>query len=83
MIRVRYFASLRETMGRGEASFDLPLTIKTGRDLVHFLASQFPRAAEALTAPSLKIAIDQEIASFDAPLAGAKEVALLPPMTGG
>ncbi len=83
MIRVRYFASLREVMGRGEASFDLPPMVKTGRDLVSLLAAQFPHAEDALNAQSLKIAIDHEMASFDAPLAGAKEVALLPPMTGG
>ncbi len=50
MIRVRYFASLREVMGRGEASFDLPPMVKTGRDLVNLLAAQFPHAEDALNA---------------------------------
>lgn len=83
MIRVRYFASLREALGRAEVTLDLPQSVKTGRDLVNLLASQFPRAAAHLSAPTLRIALDQEIASFDAPLAGVKEIAFLPPMTGG
>jgi molybdopterin synthase sulfur carrier subunit len=32
---------------------------------------------------SLRVALDQELSSFDAPLAGAREVAFFPPMTGG
>ncbi|MCE8471846.1 MoaD/ThiS family protein, partial [Rhodovulum sulfidophilum] len=28
-------------------------------------------------------AVDQELADFDAPLAGVREVAFFPPMTGG
>jgi sulfur-carrier protein len=32
---------------------------------------------------SLRVALDQELASFDAPLAGVREVAFFPPMTGG
>jgi len=83
MVRIRYFAALREAIGRAEAVLDLPPSIKTGRDLVRLLASQFPHAAAHLNAPSLRIALDQEIASFDVPLGGAKEIALLPPMTGG
>ena len=32
---------------------------------------------------SLRVALDQKLSSFDAPLAGVREVAFFPPMTGG
>ena len=32
---------------------------------------------------SLRVAVDQELTDFSAPLAGAREVAFFPPMTGG
>ena len=32
---------------------------------------------------SLRVAVDQELADFSAPLAGVREVAFFPPMTGG
>ena len=32
---------------------------------------------------SLRVAVDQELSDFDASLAGAREVAFFPPMTGG
>ena len=32
---------------------------------------------------ALRVAVDQELADFDAPLAGVREVAFFPPMTGG
>jgi len=32
---------------------------------------------------ALRVALDQQLAGFDAPLAGAREVAFFPPMTGG
>jgi molybdopterin synthase sulfur carrier subunit len=82
-VRIRYFASLREAVGRAEVTLDLPATVKTGRDLLRVISGQFPRAAEHFSAPGLKIALDHELATFDAPLAGVKEIALFPPVTGG
>ncbi len=32
---------------------------------------------------ALRVALDQELADFDAPLDGVREVAFFPPMTGG
>jgi molybdopterin synthase sulfur carrier subunit len=32
---------------------------------------------------SVRVAIDQELTEMSAPLAGAREVAFFPPMTGG
>ena len=32
---------------------------------------------------ALRVALDQELTEFSAPLAGVREVAFFPPMTGG
>jgi molybdopterin synthase sulfur carrier subunit len=79
---VLYFAWVRERIG-------LPReTVQTGaatvRDLVAELRAREARYDAAfgdLTA--LRVAVDQELADFDAPLAGVREVAFFPPMTGG
>jgi molybdopterin synthase sulfur carrier subunit len=83
MVRIRYFASLREAVGRAEVTLDLPATVKTGRDLLRLIAGQFPQAAERFNAAGIKIALDHEMATFDTPLTGVREIALFPPMTGG
>lgn len=82
-VRIRYFASLREAVGRAEVTLDLPATVKTGRDLLRLITGQFPGAAEHFNAPGLRIALDHELATFDTPLTGVKEIALFPPVTGG
>jgi sulfur-carrier protein len=52
--------------------------------LVAELAAREPRYAAAFAdLASLRVAVDQELAGFDAPLAGVREVAFFPPMTGG
>ena len=53
-------------------------------DLVEELKAREARYAAAFADLSaLRVAVDQELTEFDAPLAGAREVAFFPPMTGG
>ena len=49
--------------------------------LVHGTEERYALAFSDLSA--LRVAIDQELTDFDAPLDGAREVAFFPPMTGG
>jgi molybdopterin synthase sulfur carrier subunit len=83
MIRIRYFAALREAAGCGEEELALPAFVLTGHELVRWLARERPELAPALASPSLRIALDREVSSFAAPLKGVREIALFPPMTGG
>ncbi|MGQ0611402.1 MAG: molybdopterin converting factor subunit 1 [Paracoccaceae bacterium] len=82
MIEVRYFAWLRERTGlRGER-------VETGAaDVAALIAELVARSEGHALAfadlTSLRVALDQEMAGFDAPLAGVREVAFFPPMTGG
>ena len=56
----------------------------TVADLVEELRAREERYALAFQDISaLRVALDQELAEFDAPLAGVREVAFFPPMTGG
>ena len=48
-----------------------------------WFAGRAGQAILASEAESLRVALDQEMAGFDAPLAGVREVAFFPPMTGG
>lgn len=81
-IDVLYFAWVRERIGLPREKVET--SASTVAELVAELAAREPRYAAALSDLSaLRVAVDQELAEFDAPLAGAREVALFPPMTGG
>lgn len=81
-IEVLYFAWVRERIG--EARETVETAAPTVRALVDELAAREPRYAAAFADLSaLRVAVDQELSGFDAPLAQAREVAFFPPMTGG
>ncbi|MDF1728500.1 MAG: molybdopterin converting factor subunit 1 [Sulfitobacter sp.] len=79
---VLYFAWVRERIGLPRERVETQAA--TVADLVAELRAREERYAvafEDLTA--LRVAVDQQLADFDAPLAGVREVAFFPPMTGG
>jgi molybdopterin synthase sulfur carrier subunit len=81
-MRVLYFAWVRERIGA--AREDIDTAAVTVADLVAELRAREPRYAAAFEdLGSIRVAIDQELRDFDAPLAGAREVAFFPPVTGG
>ncbi|WP_068108833.1 molybdopterin converting factor subunit 1 [Tropicimonas marinistellae] len=82
MIDVLYFAWVRERIGLPKER--LETSASTVADLVEELRGREERYALAFSDLSaLRVAIDQELADFDASLSGAREVAFFPPMTGG
>ncbi len=79
---VLYFAWVRERVGRPKDKVET--TAATVRDLVSELCEKEERYAAAFVdLAALRVAVDQELTDFDAPLKGAREVAFFPPMTGG
>lgn len=77
-----YFAWVRERIGLPRERVETRAS--TVAELVEELRAREERYAAAFADLSaLRVAIDQELADFDAPLAGAEEVAFFPPMTGG
>lgn len=83
-LTVRYFAWVREKVGRAEEAVVVPDGIATVRDLVGWLAARGPEYAEAFRRPDVvRAALDQVHVKPAQPLAGAREVAFFPPVTGG
>lgn len=81
-IDVLYFAWLRERIGLPRERVETGAA--TVADLVAELSARDAWHQEALSdLSSVRIAVDQKLAALDTPLAGAREVAFFPPMTGG
>ena len=81
-MKILYFAWVRERIGLPRETVET--SAATVADLVAELSQKEERYAAAFADTSaLRVAIDQELTDFDAPLAGAREVAFFPPMTGG
>ncbi len=81
-MNVMYFAWVRERIGVPQEVVETNAV--TVNDLVAELVAREDRYAAAFSDTSaLRVALDQELAEFDAPLAGVREVAFFPPMTGG
>lgn len=82
MIDILYFAWVRERIGLPRERIET--SAPTVAALVAELAAREERYALAFAdLASLRVALDQELAGFDAPLAGVREIAFFPPMTGG
>ncbi|MEO8279428.1 MAG: MoaD/ThiS family protein [Ideonella sp.] len=82
MIQIRYFASIRESLGASESvDFGAGGTIA---DLREQLLSSSPRHAAALArGKALRCALNQTMCAESAQLAEGDEVAFFPPVTGG
>jgi molybdopterin synthase sulfur carrier subunit len=81
-LQVLYFAWLRERIGEGREIVETDAT--TVADLIEELRGREPRYAAAFAdITTVRVALDQEMVSLDAPLENAREVAFFPPMTGG
>ncbi|MGZ2256517.1 molybdopterin converting factor subunit 1 [Roseobacter sp. A03A-229] len=81
-MNVLYFAWVRERIGLPRE--EVESSAETVSELVDELVAREDRYAAAFADRSaLRVAIDQELSDFDAPLEGAREVAFFPPMTGG
>ncbi len=83
-IKLVYFAWVREKVGRASEERSVPGTVRTAADLIAWLAAEDEGCAAAFAAPAtIRVAIDQAHAPHDAPIAGAREIAFFPPVTGG
>lgn len=79
-----YFAWVRERIGKAEEDLDLPDEVKTAGDLIAHLTTLGEEYENALQFPkAIRVAINQEHVEHDEPIAGAREIGLFPPMTGG
>jgi molybdopterin converting factor subunit 1 len=82
-VTVRYFAQLRERVGREAEEFSWEGAALTVGGLRAALAGRAPGAAAVLRGGTLLVAVNREYASADTALRDGDEVALFPPVTGG
>ncbi len=83
-VRLVYFAWVRERIGKPEETVALPAGVVTIADLVAWQKTRGEEYAYAFENGHLiRAALDKAHARHDAPLAGAREIAFFPPMTGG
>ena len=79
-----YFAWVRERIGLAEEPIVPPPDVVTVGDLMAWLAARGEHYTHAFeNARTIRAALDRVHVKHDAPIAGAKEVAFFPPMTGG
>ncbi|MEY6431626.1 molybdopterin converting factor subunit 1 [Thioalkalicoccus limnaeus] len=85
MIRILYFASLRERVGCADETFDpTPTHSLTVADLADRLAARGGAWAEAFAADARPLsAVNQAMARPSTPISDGDEVAFFPPVTGG
>jgi sulfur-carrier protein len=83
-IQVRYFASLREAIGTGQALHSVPHEVASVGALREWLIQQDATHADALAlGKAVRAAVNQLMCDEAAPLKEGDEVAFFPPVTGG
>jgi molybdopterin synthase sulfur carrier subunit len=83
-MKVRYFAWVRERIGKAEEEIEPPAGIVTVGQLMTWLTAKGEQYAYAFENPKvIRAAIDRGHVRADARIDGAGEIAFFPPMTGG
>ncbi|MEW6449432.1 molybdopterin converting factor subunit 1 [Leptospira sp. severe_002] len=83
-MKLVYFAWVRERVGKAEEEVALPKDVATVGDLLKWLSGRGEEYAHAFENPKvIRAAIDKSHVKPDTVIAGAREIAFFPPMTGG
>jgi len=83
-VKVLYFASVREKLGKGAEEIDLPAGIASVAGLRAHLQSRGGAWADALAQTKLlRTAVNQDMVPAATPIKAGDEVAFFPPVTGG
>ena len=83
-MKLLYFAWVRERVGKPEEEIDPPADVHTVGELMAWLAGRGEEYAYAFeNAKVIRAAIDHTHVKPEAAIAGAREIAFFPPMTGG
>ena len=83
MIKIVFFASLREELGAGDLYLELGEIVNVQNVIDKLSQTQGSHYGESLTEDNVLIAVNQEMVNPDAPVKDDDEVAFFPPVTGG
>jgi molybdopterin synthase sulfur carrier subunit len=83
MIKILYFASLREKLGTSGESLELPAGVSDVGGVLSTLAARGGEWASLASVKNLKSAVNQDMARHESPVKDGDEVAFFPPVTGG
>ena len=83
-VKAVYFARVRERVGKTEEVLTPPPAVATVGDLIAWLKARGEGYEAAFAeGAAIRAAIDRTHVKHDAAIAGAREIAFFPPMTGG
>ena len=83
-MKIVYFAWVRERVGKAEEDLVPPRSVATIGELMRWLAQRGEEYAHAFENPKvIRAAIDRTHVPPGTAIAGAREIAFFPPMTGG
>lgn len=83
-VTLLYFAWVREKTGIAEEAVEIPANVDTISDLIGWLRTRGPEYEAAFEQEAvIRAAVDQSHVAHDTSVAGAREIAFFPPVTGG
>jgi molybdopterin synthase sulfur carrier subunit len=82
-VKVLFFAGLREALGRSSESLELPAGVASVGGLRDALAARGEPWDALARTRNLRVAVNQQMVGFEAPVKAGDEVAFFPPVTGG
>jgi molybdopterin synthase sulfur carrier subunit len=83
-LQLRYFASIRESLGLEQEAIELPLSVRTTDDLRAHLRLRGGIWSEVLAEGKvLRCALNHQMVNCSTELIDGAEVAFFPPVTGG
>jgi molybdopterin synthase sulfur carrier subunit len=83
-LKLRYFAWVRERVGKPDEDVEVPAGITTVGELMTWLSGRGEEYAHAFENRAvIRAAIDRAHVKPDAAIGKASEIAFFPPMTGG
>jgi molybdopterin synthase sulfur carrier subunit len=84
MLKIVYFASLKDRIGRSEESIDLPMSVSSVDSLIEHLSTRHgDEWSSIINGSTVLVAVNHEMSDRSAPVREGDEVAFFPPVTGG
>ena len=83
MIRILFFARLRDETGESELALCLPAEVRTVSQLTRYLIGERPAWSGILDGRSVLVAVNHNFAQSETPVEDGDEIAYFPPVTGG